>query len=135
MSEQLRNGNENDYRRERLTNVCAQRAHEANRAHCISVGDMSQPKWEFAPQWQRDSARQGVRHALENPASGPEESHGSWLRQKVDDGWVFGEVKDPEAKEHPCLVPYGRLPESQRVKNSIFLAVVRSTAEEVASGW
>lgn len=34
--------------------------HEVNRAYCEALGDTSQPKWEDAPQWQRDSAMLGV---------------------------------------------------------------------------
>ncbi len=36
-------------------------AHEVNRAYCQALGDNSQPAWEDAPQWQRDSAMLGVK--------------------------------------------------------------------------
>jgi len=104
--------------------ACARAAHEANRAYCIAIGDDSQPSWDEAPDWQKSSARNGVRGAL--AGSTPEQSHEGWLAEKVATGWRFGPVKDPEMKEHPCMVPYAELPQSQRAKDHIFTAVVRA---------
>jgi hypothetical protein len=98
-------------------------AHEANRALQIANGeDDISPTWGKAPDWQKDSAREGVRQALSGKM--PEELHESWSQQKIDDGWVYGEVKDGEKKTHPCLVPYDQLPESQRLKDYVFAGVV-----------
>lgn len=104
----------------------AKACHEANRSYCQSIGDDSQQAWEAAPQWQKDSAIAGVKHALANPDAPPSASHESWLAQKKADGWRFGPVKDVEKKEHPCFVPYDALPPEQRKKDEIFLATVRS---------
>lgn len=106
--------------------ACARAAHEANRAYCIAIGDLSQPSWDDAPDWQKSSARNGVRGAL-NGAT-PEQSHESWLAEKVSTGWAYGETKDPERRLHPCMVPYGQLPPTQRAKDDLYLAVVRATA-------
>lgn len=57
---------------------------------------------------------------------GPEASHISWMNQKVEEGWVYGPVKDPEAKQHPCMVPFDQLPREQQAKDYIFRAVVHS---------
>lgn len=76
--------------------------HEANRAYCESIGDTSQLAWEQAPDWQKDSARAGVRAVLSGEAKTPEEQHQSWMRMKLDDGWTFGEHKDADRKTHPC---------------------------------
>ena len=58
-------------------------AHEANRAYCQALGDNSQPAWEDAPQWQRDSAMLGVKLHTENPNAGAQASHESWMAQKL----------------------------------------------------
>lgn len=99
-------------------------AHEINREYCKALGDESQPSWEEAPDWQRDSAYCGVQFHLENRDAGPEASHESWLKQKEADGWKYGEVKDPEKKEHPCFKPFAELPQAQQAKDFIFRAVV-----------
>lgn len=105
-----------------IAKVC----HEANRAFCETQGDMSQPQWEHAPGWQQKSAVAGVKHRIEYPMSTPSDSHRSWLAQKEADGWVYGEKKDPDAKTHPCMVPYDQLPAFQKAKDSLFISVVDS---------
>lgn len=106
--------------------AAARAAHEANRAWCLALGDTSQVSWDDAPDWQRESARSGVRQILANPDTTPASSHENWLRDKAADGWKYGPVKNVERKEHPCFVPYARLPEAQRAKDHIFGAVVRA---------
>jgi hypothetical protein len=107
---------------EQIARVC----HEVNRAYCAAIGDLSQAAWEDAPEWQRRSAINGVQFHLENPDSKPEDSHVNWSREKIADGWVYGPVKDAEKKTHPCLVAYDQLPLEQRVKDSLFISVVRA---------
>ena len=107
---------------EEIAKVC----HEVNKAYCEAMGDMSQPTWENAPQWQKDSALMGVRLHSYNPEAGAEASHVSWMKQKVDEGWVWGETKDPEKKTHPCIIPFDQLPKEQQAKDFIFQAVVHS---------
>lgn len=106
----------------------ARRAHEINRAYCAALGDYSQPEWEDAPDWQKESARVGVRMHLLNPSATPEDSHASWYAQKEAEGWKYGPVKDASKKEHPCFVPYAELPESQKAKDYLFRAVVHEGA-------
>lgn len=101
-------------------------AHEVNRAYCAGLGDHSQPEWDDAPEWQKSSARNGVKMHMANPNATPENSHESWLREKLENGWKYGPVKDPEKKEHPCCVPYGELPVEQRIKDYLFRAVVHA---------
>lgn len=107
---------------EDIARVC----HEVNRAYCAALGDLSQPKWEDAPQWQRDSAHNGVMLHMGDPHAGPEASHKAWMVEKLAAGWVYGEVKDPEAKTHPCLVPFSDLPREQQAKDFLFRAVVHA---------
>lgn len=104
----------------------ARACHEANRAYCESIGDTSQVPWDEAPENIKASAIAGVNNILDNPDTTPEQSHESWLAFKEADGWVYGEVKDAEAKTHPCMVPYDKLPEAQREKDSIFLKTARA---------
>lgn len=101
-------------------------AHNINKAYCESIGDFSQPSWEDAPDWQKSSAENGVKFHLKNPDALPSHSHESWLAQKKEEGWKYGEVKDPEKKEHPCFVPYDELPVEQKSKDFLFRQVIHS---------
>lgn len=100
--------------------------HNINKAYCEAIGDTSQPTWDKAPGWQRESAISGVQMHLDNPEATAEDSHKSWLKEKLAAGWVWGPNKDPEKKEHPCIVPYKDLPKEQQVKDHLFKAVIES---------
>lgn len=106
---------------------CAELAHEANRIYCKATGDASQVPWAQAPEWQRASAIRGVRTALDGAT--PEQQHDAWSADKIANGWVRSDVKDADAKTHPCLVPYAALPAMQRRKDSLYIAVVRAMAD------
>jgi RyR domain-containing protein len=43
-----------------------------------------------------------------------ENNHNHWARKRIDEGWRYGEKRDDNAKEHPDLVPYGQLPQSEK---------------------
>ena len=103
--------------------VIAQLCHEVNKAYCESLGDLSQPKWNDAPEWQKESAINGVKYHFNTNPTKPEDSHNSWLKEKLENGWKYGRVKDPDKKEHPCCVPYEKLPKEQKAKDYIFKAI------------
>ena len=42
-------------------------------------------------------------------------AHEVWARNRVQEGWTWGEVRDDAKKTTPCLVPYEDLPESEKV--------------------
>lgn len=104
----------------------ARLCHEANRAYCLALGDTSQVAWADAPEWQRQSAVNGVEFICINQDASPSASHESWLKEKLENGWKYGPVKDADKKEHPCCVPYDQLPPEQRAKDYIFGAIVRT---------
>lgn len=109
----------------------AQVAHEVNKAYCESIGDNSQPSWEDAPDWQKSSAINGVNFHLENPDAGPDASHNSWMKQKLEEGWKYGPIKNPETKEHNCLLPFEALPLHQRSKDYLFRQIVHSLKNQL----
>lgn len=107
--------------KEQIARVC----HEVNRAYCEALGDRSQVAWEDAPDWQISSAIKGVELHLQRDA-GPEASHEAWMAEKAATGWVYGPVKDADAKTHPCMVPFNELPVEQQAKDYLFRAVVHA---------
>jgi len=40
--------------------------------------------------------------------------HEVWAKNRIAEGWTYGTVRDDALKQHPCLVPYEELPESER---------------------
>ncbi len=43
-----------------------------------------------------------------------ENAHDIWARARMDEGWKYGPVRDDVKKEHPDLVPYYQLPDSEK---------------------
>lgn len=100
--------------------------HQANKALCESHSDFTQEDWKDAPDWQCESAIKGVKFCLENPDAPASANHESWLKQKTEEGWVYGPTKNAELKTHPCCVPYADLPSHQKSKDHLFKAIVGS---------
>ena len=43
-----------------------------------------------------------------------ENVHEVWAAGRIAEGWTCGETRDDALKQHPCLVPYSQLPESEK---------------------
>ncbi len=109
----------------RIAQVC----HEAIRALCASLGDLSLAPWSEAPEWQRLTTIDGVRFHLTNPDATDATTHENWLRDKERTGWRYGPVKDEKRKEHPCIVSFDQLPPAEQAKDRLFRAVVHALRE------
>lgn len=112
-------------RSEHMIDLIARVCHEANRAYALAAGEsptLVHPTWFDAPEEIRESARVGVRQAL-NGAT-PEQLHASWCDSKRDAGWAYGVARDNVLKIHPCLVPYADLPAAQQKKDALFSGIV-----------
>jgi len=120
--------------REAIISAIAEVCHNANRAYCMSLGDDSQVPWEDAPTWQRESAHEGVRMLVNNPNAEAGASHACWVAGKLQDGWRYGLIKDPELKRHPCIMPFHDLHPSQQVKDHIFRSIVHALGQSLMSG-
>ena len=103
--------------------------HEANSSLCNAEGDYSQTSWDEAPDWQKSLAVLGVDYLISNPSITVSDLHESWSRQRIEDGWKYGQHKDPVAKIHPCLVPFEQLPPTQQAKDYLFKAIVLTLAQ------
>jgi hypothetical protein len=43
-----------------------------------------------------------------------ENTHEVWSLGRINEGWSYGETRNDEKKEHPCLVSYSELSESEK---------------------
>ncbi|GMS80971.1 hypothetical protein PENTCL1PPCAC_3146, partial [Pristionchus entomophagus] len=46
-----------------------------------------------------------------------ENLHELWAQRKIEMGWSFGEVRNEQARRHPCLTVFNRLPDTERKYN------------------
>lgn len=109
-----------------VMNNIIQTTYNINRLYCRALGDFSLVPWEKTTEDIINSMYLGVRNVIKNPDLTPEMSHVCWLNCKREEGWVYGPEKSAKNKTHPCIMPYSELPEEQRVKDLLFITVVRS---------
>jgi ryanodine receptor 2 len=56
-----------------------------------------------------------------------ENAHDLWAYQRMSDGWVFGPERRDTLRQHPCLVPYAHLPESEKeYDRKVVLGTIRA---------
>lgn len=102
-------------------------AHAVNGLACFALNDgMTLPPWEETTDAHKNSIMNKVAAVLSNPNPTPDGNHQNWMKVKQAEGWVYGPEKNEESKQHPCMVPYDQLPENQKVKDSLFIGVVKS---------
>jgi hypothetical protein len=41
-------------------------------------------------------------------------NHDHWARKRIEEGWRYGARRNDNEKEHPDLLPYDQLPESEK---------------------
>lgn len=107
----------------------ARMCHEANARYCEMIGDPFLVWEQFS-----EERKQGVRDAVVSCVSvgaDPRTLHEKWVESLLALGWKYGEVKDEEAKTHPCLVDYDLLSAAQKVKDLIFITVCETYKETV----
>lgn len=109
--------------------LAAQMAHEVNRIWCQKNGDHSQPSWDSASNSIQESIVRGVMFVYENPDVSCKQMHDSWMNDKREKGWKWGPIKNEKSKVHPCFTSYSNLSKTDRMKDSLFLAVVKSILE------
>ena len=101
-----------------IANIC----YSVNAAYCAAAG-LDKP---IAFKAVEESILNGIEFAVRNPKIGPVHCHINWLEKKEADGWFNGEEKSVRKKTHPLIIPYHRLPEKEKLKDKLFLAIVRA---------
>lgn len=104
--------------------------HEVSRAYHRALGTENIETWDVASEPKRQAAIEEVRFVISHPHATAATKHESWMAKKRADGWSFGPYKDLDTKKDPRFISYHLLPQEQRVKEYIALAVVRSIVEQ-----
>jgi ryanodine receptor 2 len=67
-------------------------------------------------------------------------THENWANERIKQGWRYGSQRNDINKEHPCLVAYEQLPESEKdhdrtiVKELLRTILLRGFQIEKAAG-
>jgi hypothetical protein len=105
---------------DQIARVC----HAANQELCRIFGDPVARDWDEFSEGERHGVMRGVQAALEGESA--EDLHDLWMMTRLQDGWKYGDVLDREAKIHPNLAPYDKLPPAQKLKDYLFTGIVKA---------
>ena len=105
--------------------VVAQICHEMNRRFSELNNLPVRPTWDELSNFDKEFFVQAVRGLKEDPNRSPALNHDQWCKAKLAQGWTYGPHQDEDRKTHPCLVLYNDLPRNQRVKDSLFITLVK----------
>jgi hypothetical protein len=104
----------------------AEICHEANRLYCQFSQSYTTLKWLKLDSRAQKGIVAGVEFIQKNPDATAEDCHENWCQWMLGDGWTPGGVLDRMAKVHPNIAPYDTLPARERIKDEIFIGIVRA---------
>ena len=67
----------------------------------------------------------GVERVIRDPDVTPESMHVAWCDHMLMTGWNYSRRYNREQKLHPSLCHYSALPELQRVRDHLFVAMAK----------
>jgi len=73
---------------------------------------------------------ENVKAVEENPNLTSKEEHNKWMNARLACGWKYAPVTNRSKKEHSCLVPYKELNFYQKLKDKLWLELVKNLLEE-----
>lgn len=82
----------------------------------------------------RANMKESVRQVITGELRTPKDCHDKWLKDRVNEGWSFGEVKNFTLKTSPCIVDYQELPEEQKVKDDMFFTTAMNLGSLLREG-
>ena len=102
----------------------AMEAHKANNELRITNGEESLGSFTDQPLDIVTINMESIYAALHNPNLTAKDMHDTWMDNKAKDGWVYGDVKDADAKTHPLMIPFEQMNDIDKMKDQIFIDVV-----------
>ena len=100
--------NEQDYKLEVFENAWAE-----SKNYMVTVREKAYPK-EYNPQPIDISNIRLDDDLVELTETIAQDVHDVWAVKRIKEGWSYGSVRDDSKKQHPDLVPYVELPESEK---------------------
>jgi len=118
--------------KEKLIEKRGRFVYESARLAAIAVNAPVIPvEWEKRKKSFKDQFLKAIEmECVENRSGGPHVAHMNWMDAYRKMGWKYGKEYNEEKKTHPDMVSYEELPQKERDKDSVFLALC-----EIARQW
>lgn len=103
----------------------AQECHRLNNELMLTNGEIQNAAdWSELDSHTKFMNLKSVKKILDNPDITAKDIHDEWMKNKMLDGWTYGEVKDANLKTHPLIIDFELLNDVDKMKDQIFIDVV-----------
>lgn len=107
----------------------AQECHYKNNELMVMNGEEPNPPWDTLDRHTKFMTFKSVLKALENPNLTAKDMHDEWMKNKISDGWTFGDVKDKEQKTHPLIIDFDLMNDIDKMKDQSFINICNKYRE------
>jgi hypothetical protein len=87
--------------------------------------------WDLLNEKRKIQVMKTVEAVLKNPEITACDMHDEWEKAKLDDGWTYAPVTDRKNKKHACLVDFELLNDYQKMKDDIFIEIVKNIHKNI----
>lgn len=109
----------------------ARAVHEINRHYNKLLMDREDPTWDDLSDEEKNRRTELLSETIPDlKGISAKKMHDMWVKQQAREGWKFGETYDKKKKTHPCIVDWKDLPDLEKAKDAMYLAVIKAMAED-----
>lgn len=82
--------------------------------------------WDCLNEERKVQVIKTVEAVIKNPDITAYDMHDEWKKAKIENGWSYAPVTDRKNKKHNCLVDFELLNDYQKMKDDIFIQIVKN---------
>lgn len=82
--------------------------------------------WDELTNHQQEAAMFAVNMLVNTAPKSPEQLHDLWRKINRNFGWVYGPTYDIEKLEHPSMVPFDNLSNTEKLKDELWSVLIEA---------
>ena len=108
----------------------AKECHIANNNLMVANSEIPNPvDWNDLDTHTKHMNIESVKKIYDNPNITAKDIHDEWMKNKIKDGWKYGDVKDANLKTHHLIIDFDQMNDIDKMKDQIFIDVVNNRRE------
>ncbi len=112
----------------------AKECHIANNNLMVTNNEIPNPiDWNDLSTHTKHINISSVKKIYDNPSITAKDIHDEWMKNKIKDGWKYGDVKDDELKTHHLIVDFDKMNDVDKMKDQIFIDIVNNRRDFIGN--